>query len=171
MAKMGRPTIYTKELATEICGHIATTTMGLNDIALIDGIPDQTTISLWIRDEKKVDPEDELEEDFSLLYARAKKNQMHMLGEEMLEIADDASNDYMLRAGRDEDSPGWQENGDTTARSRLRLDTRKWLMSKLEPKVYGDKQQIDHTSKGEKIQSVQAATTAELEAIIAGSKK
>lgn len=35
-------------------------------------------------------------------------------------------------------------------RSRLRVDTRKFLMAKMKPKKYGDK--VDLTSGGEKIQ-------------------
>ena len=36
------------------------------------------------------------------------------------------------------------------ARSRIRIDARKWMLSKLQPEKYGDK--MDYTSGGEKIQ-------------------
>jgi hypothetical protein len=32
-------------------------------------------------------------------------------------------------------------------RARLMVDTRKWVLSKLIPKKYGDRQQIDHTGE------------------------
>ena len=51
--------------------------------------------------------------------------------DECLDIADDGANDYM---GDDE-----KYNGDHVARSRLRIDTRKWMAGKLAPKKYGEK--------------------------------
>ena len=35
------------------------------------------------------------------------------------------------------------ERGDQVDRSRLRVDSRKWLLSKALPKIYGDKQQVE----------------------------
>jgi hypothetical protein len=37
------------------------------------------------------------------------------------------------------DDTGWLVNGENLQRSRLRVDTRKWLLSKALPKIYGDK--------------------------------
>jgi hypothetical protein len=51
---------------------------------------------------------------------------MNYLADEILEIADDIAGD--------------------PARDRLRLDTRKWLMSKIAPKVYGDKLDLTHAA-------------------------
>jgi hypothetical protein len=39
----------------------------------------------------------------------------------------------------DPDNPGWQANGEHLQRSRLRFDARRWLASKIMPKVYGDR--------------------------------
>lgn len=36
--------------------------------------------------------------------------------------------------------------GDTVERSRLSVDSMKWLLSKLAPRKYGDRQQIDQTT-------------------------
>ena len=61
-----------------------------------------------------------------------------------MEIADDASNDWMER--RDQDSGevvGWQLNGEHIQRSWVRIDTRKWLMSKRAPQRQGDRVQQD----------------------------
>jgi hypothetical protein len=38
-------------------------------------------------------------------------------------------------------------NSDVIAHTRLQIDTRKWLLSKMLPKVYGDKVQQEHTGK------------------------
>jgi hypothetical protein len=57
-------------------------------------------------------------EDFRQLYAIAKEVQLEGYADETIEIADDQSEDVN--------------------RSRLRVDTRKWHLSKLLPKRYGD---------------------------------
>jgi hypothetical protein len=61
---------------------------------------------------------------------------MEQMGAELLSIADDGSNDtYVI----DEETGATAVNHDVINRSRLRVDTRKWLMSKLAPKKYGDR--------------------------------
>ena len=57
--------------------------------------------------------------------------------DEMLDIADDGTNDYYF--GKD-DQP--IVDSDHIQRSRLRIETRKWLSSKLKPKKYGEKLQL-----------------------------
>lgn len=79
-------------------------------------------------------------------YARAMELRALKLADEIIEIADDVTGD--MRVDKD-----GNETVDYEAiqRSKLRVDTRKWVASKLLPKVYGDKQQIDHTSDGKPI--------------------
>ncbi len=70
-------------------------------------------------------------------YARAREVQAETMAEELLEIADDARNDWMeAHAGED---AGWRANGENVQRSRLRVDARKWLMSKMAPKKYSER--------------------------------
>jgi hypothetical protein len=71
-------------------------------------------------------------------YARAKELQTDYMVEEMLQIADDAQNDYMERLDADGNVAGYRTNGEAIQRSKLRLETRQWLMRKLHPKKYGD---------------------------------
>jgi hypothetical protein len=61
------------------------------------------------------------------------------MSEEVLDIADDGTNDYVERLGKDGEPAGYQINGEAIQRSRLRVDTRKWLMAKFKPKKYGEK--------------------------------
>jgi hypothetical protein len=66
-------------------------------------------------------------------YARAREAQADKLAEDILAIADDGSNDtYQTEDGE-------VTNHDVIARSRLRVDARKWLAGKMAPKKYGDK--------------------------------
>ena len=53
--------------------------------------------------------------------------------EEIIEIADDSKNDFVEKEGHT------ALNSENINRSRLRVDTRKWLMARLAPKKYGDK--------------------------------
>lgn len=68
-------------------------------------------------------------EEFSARYARAWQDGMEVRGDEILELADSA------------DSSNFNER-------RLQIDTRKWVMSKIAPKQYGDKSKVEHTGEG-----------------------
>jgi hypothetical protein len=76
-------------------------------------------------------------------YARAKQLQAQFMAEAIIEIADDSSGDAI------QTNLGRVENKEFTSRSRLRIDARKWLASKLYPKVYGAK--VDMSSDGKRI--------------------
>lgn len=123
---MGRPSDFTPEIAELICERIADG-QSIREIGRADDMPAASTIFRWLS----------AHESFQEQYARAKQAQAENLAEEILDIADDASNDWMRR-NADEDA-GWVENGEAIQRSRLRVDSRKWLLSKLLPKKYGDK--------------------------------
>jgi hypothetical protein len=66
-------------------------------------------------------------------YVRAREAQADKLAEDILAIADDGSNDTY------QTDDGEVTNHDVIARSRLRVDARKWLAGKMAPKKYGDK--------------------------------
>ena len=80
-------------------------------------------------------------ENKSKQYARACEERAEALLDEMLDIVDDKSNDIIetdLGDGIIVEKP----NNEVIQRSRLRYDARKWLISKLNPKKYGDKVQV-----------------------------
>lgn len=99
----------------------------LRQIAKDEGMPAPATVCDWAA----ADPV------FAEQYARAKEAQMDRYAEEILEIADDATNDWMQNKHGDKTL-----DAEHVQRSRLRVDSRKWLMSKLAPKKYGEKVQI-----------------------------
>lgn len=78
-------------------------------------------------------------------YKLARQIQAELLADEIFDIVDDGTNDWMERHG--EDSPGYAFNSEHYQRSRLRTDTRKWYLSKVLPKIYGDKLGLEHTGK------------------------
>lgn len=85
------------------------------------------------------------DEAFAKRYARAKELLADHEFDEMREIADNASNDWMER--NDPDNPGWVFNHDHVQRSKLRIDTRKWRASKLAPKKYGERVELEHSGE------------------------
>lgn len=129
LKKVGRPTLYTEELAERICELVATHDMGLRGLtALYPDLPDKSNINKWRRNI----PE------FRVKYAQAKCQQLEFMTEDILDIADDGVNDWIEIFDKDGESIGWRVNGEHIQRSRVRIDTRKWLASKLAPKMYGD---------------------------------
>lgn len=77
-------------------------------------------------------------------YAIAREDMLEYWSDEIIEIADDGSNDYIESTGKD-GSTEEVLNSEHITRSRLRVDTRKWLMSKLAPKKYGDRTAVEHS--------------------------
>jgi hypothetical protein len=134
--KPGRPTLYTQELADEICTRLA---LGesLRAICRDDNKPDERTVREWAQDVKHP---------FSPHYVRARELGYLKMADELLEISDDGSNDWMEREGKDGSSYTVADH-EHIARSRLRVDTRKWLLSKALPKVYGEKVTTELTGK------------------------
>ena len=129
----GRPTKYNDELAAEICGRIAIGD-SIRTICKDEDMPAVSSVFLWLAKY----------ESFSEQYVIARQQQMEAFSEEILDIADNGSNDWMEI--NDNNNPGYKINGEAIQRARLRVDTRKWLMSKLVPKKYGDK--IEHDIPG-----------------------
>lgn len=129
---MGRPTLYSPDLADAICARLADGE-SLRSVCADEDMPAASTVFNWLRTK----PE------FVEQYARAKEEAADAFAEEMLDIADDGSNDWMERFGKEGESVGWQLNGEHVQRSRLRIDTRKWLASKLKPKKYAERSSVD----------------------------
>ena len=126
----GRKSTYDPKVAEKICLMLMDG-MSLREICRRDDMPSRSTVFKWILDNP----------DFHDRYARAREVQGEVIADETVEIADDARNDWMERNGADDE--GYQQNGEHVQRSRLRVDTRKWMAGKLNPKKFGDRQQID----------------------------
>ncbi|MCK5600579.1 terminase [Candidatus Pacearchaeota archaeon] len=80
-------------------------------------------------------------------YARAKEAQADFMADEMLDIADDGRNDWMKRHQANGESVE-VVNNEVIQRSKLRIDARKWLASKLKPKKYSEKLQQEISGPG-----------------------
>jgi hypothetical protein len=130
---IGAPTLYNNDLANEICDAIADTFKSIKTLCKENPKwPKPRTIRTWIRENKE----------FQHMYALAKDDQADLFVEEMLEIADDTSNDTLIKYSKDGE-PYEVCNSEWINRSRLRVDTRKWVASKYKPKKYGDIKNAD----------------------------
>lgn len=131
---------FNKDIADEVLERIAGSSLSLaNILAEKTEYPKITTFFKWLN----------TNEEFAKDYARAKECQAEYMAEEILMIADDGSNDYMTITKGDNEYN--VEDREVTNRSKLRVDARKWLASKLLPKKFGDK--VDVTSGGDPIKS------------------
>jgi hypothetical protein len=73
----------------------------------------------------------------SAQYARALQMRADAMFEEIMDISDDGTNDFMLRNADDPTSVIL--NGEHVQRSKLRVDSRKWALGRMNPKKYGEK--------------------------------
>jgi len=109
--KQGRPTIFTQEIADEICERLAHGET-LRKMILDDHMPASSAIYRWL----------ESNESFREQYAQARVKQADYYAEM---IVDEAFNSHDASIGR------------------LRMDALKWAASKIAPKKYGDKIELE----------------------------
>ena len=121
-------TEFQQEIAEKICTIVATHTESLEDLIKMYDLPPVRTIYDWLY----------RNDNFSHNYAKAKQIQAARMIEELDKIANTKSY-YIDAEGNQKVDAGF------TASQRLIADTRKFIASKLIPKVYGDKQTIEQT--------------------------
>ncbi len=82
----------------------------------------------------------------SEMYARARQERADLLADEIVEIADEECTTVKAsKHGSSDDGEGETEvvfDAVAVARNKLRVDARKWVASKLKPRVYGDKLEL-----------------------------
>ena len=130
MAKVGRPPKdYIEKTGDAICLRIMDGET-LRQVCRDPSLPSRSTVHKWA----SKNPE------FADQYARAMIARSEDLFDELFDIADDATNDWM--EVNSEENEGWRANGEAIQRSRLRVDTRKWALSKMQPKKYGERLEL-----------------------------
>jgi hypothetical protein len=121
---VGRAPKYTSEFAELVLAEMAEGKSLRQICADHSELPKPAAIRRWVTD--NVDG-------FRDKYAIAKEEMLETWAEDILHIADESNRDTVLTES------GEHPNSEWINRSRLRVDTRKWLLSKLLPKKYGDK--------------------------------
>jgi hypothetical protein len=127
-SRKGRPTKYDDDIARRICELVAGTTLTLHQIARELGLGHGGVILAWAH----------RHQDFGQQYARAREHQMQLRADELLEIADDTSNDWM-EIETESGQVVRTLNHEHVKRSEVRIKTRMWLMQRYAPKVFGER--------------------------------
>ncbi|WP_289366098.1 ubiquitin carboxyl-hydrolase [Pantoea stewartii] len=119
-AKTGRPSDYLPEVAADICSLLADGE-SLRKVCERPRMPNKATVFRWLAQH----------DEFRDQYAKATETRADAIFEEMFDIADSVV-----------------EEAAAVGKARLRIDTRKWALARMNPKKYGDKvsQEIDHKS-------------------------
>lgn len=115
-------------------------------------LPSKMTFFNWLREDKEL----------SYHYATAYEARADILFDEILEIADDTSNDTIYGEN------GEKVNSEWINRSRLKVDARKWILAKMNPKKFGDK--TDITTNGKEIPNTPIVPSV-ISVVIEGSPK
>lgn len=118
--KRGRKGAYTDALGRRICEYLADGETLISVCRRDDIQVSERTVRTWAADP---------DHPFSPNYARAREIGYHRLADQIIEIADNVTITDTLDPA-------------TVQRDRLRVEARKWLLSKALPKIYGDKVEL-----------------------------
>lgn len=133
--KAGRPTGYSNELADRICEAVANSQSGLRKtLESVPELPTFASVQGWLKKHAY----------FVQAIAHARHTQIKAMAEDIIDISNDETLDPNDK--------------------RIRIDTRKWLLSKLLPKTYGDK--LDVTSGGEALAVPSHQVDARIQSIV-----
>lgn len=134
----------TKDVFDRICEQIADGA-SLRSVCRQESMPSKSLFFRFMREHPEhVDQ-----------YTRATEERCVALAEDALDICDDGSNDWM--ESNDPNNKGYELKGEHIQRSKLRVETRKWFLSKLKAKVYGDKSAVELSGSVDIAQSIMAA--------------
>lgn len=128
--KPGRPSKFTQELADELCRRLCE--RSLTKVCEDEDMPGLSTVLRWLGSKEH--------DEFRSQYAHARAVLLQRMADDAADIADQNPETVPVydREGKlieikiDSSFEMWR---------RTRIDTRKWMLSKLVPKVYGDKVQ------------------------------
>ncbi|KHN91527.1 hypothetical protein KKH3_15540 [Pectobacterium actinidiae] len=117
--RVGRPSDYMQEVADDICTLLAEGE-SLRDVCLRPGMPNKATVFRWLAEN----------EGFRDQYAKATDVRADVIFDEIMDIAD-----------------GVKADASEVAKARLKIDARKWVLSRMAPKKYGERLTQEITGK------------------------
>lgn len=126
---------YAKEDIDNIFNYICTEIekgRALRNVLKDDKMPSTSTFYEWL----------ELYPEKSKQYTRATEIRAEAIFDDILSIADQNANDTYVN-----DNGFEVVNNDVIQRSRLRIEARKWVLSKLNPKKFGEKLDVTSDNK------------------------
>lgn len=131
----GRPTIFTPELSEKILKRVVDGE-SIRSICRDDDMPSLSAFFRWIVEKP----------DFKEQYDHATDVRAETIFEEALEIADTVLMGEKVKTSGEGDTLKVEtQTGDMVDRARLKVDTRKWFLSKLKPKRFGERLDLNHS--------------------------
>lgn len=128
---IGRPSEYSQDVADRICQRISEGE-SLRSVCRDVDMPSVSTVMRWLQAIPSFRPQ----------YRRAREALVEVWADELVDIADDSTHDTVTRTtpqGREYEAV----DHENIQRAKLRVDTRKWMMSKMLPRQYGDRVDLD----------------------------
>lgn len=123
------------KIVNDVCARVAAGE-AVRNVLKESEFPDAVTFYKWL----DADPEKVKQ------YARATEERSEGIFEEMLNIADTPVDGVTTKTTE----KGVEvTTGDMIQHRRLQVETRKWMLGKMNPRKYGDKQQIEHSQSKE----------------------
>lgn len=114
----------------------------LSEICLDKGMPTIAEVKKLAMDEPN---------DFGREYREVLHINLITMADEMIEIADDGTNDFMKRNAK---TGKYARNSEAVSRSKLRVDTRQWLMAKMLPEIFPETLTVEHNHNVHDLSSV-----------------
>ena len=132
----------------------------LRELCRRDGMPSWRTVYSWM----------DADAAFAARIAHARDVGYDAIAEDILDIADDGTNDWVERKMKD-GSVKEMLDAEHVQRSKLRIETRLKLLAKWNPKKYGDKSTVDVGNKdGEALKTEHKTEVDEVALTLALSK-
>lgn len=126
----------------EICDQMLGCSKGIAFVCRDDdNLPDIATVFKWLAEESKGGGESPLRD----MYEICKEIQVDFMADEIVEISDNEANQPLVIDGVPvvvEGKPVKYTDSASVAHARLRVDSRKWIASKLKHRKYGDKLEV-----------------------------
>jgi hypothetical protein len=130
-AATGRPTVYTAMIADCILDELSDG-RSLAAVCGDPGMPAPSMVRLWVAENR---------EGFAPRYQLAREVGCYSLADQMLDIADDSSGDWIMRRKRD-GTTKYVVNHQNIRRCRLRIKARSWLLSRMLPTIRGGRPEL-----------------------------
>jgi len=148
--KVGAPRRYDRDaVVAHVCSELKRGRSLENICATDPGMPHASTFLDWVQE----DPAG-----IGQHYAHAREVGYTLLADEILAISDKTHEWVTIQELDPDGKPLFDDKGeprlkkvlmplsaDVIAHKRVQIDTRKWMLSKMLPKVYGDKVTTEHT--------------------------
>ena len=119
---------YTAEIEDLILGELMSGRT-LTDICRDPDMPHVRSVQNWLAADR---------DGFAARYRRAREIGCEMMADDMVDIADDRTGDWILRHNKDGTTEAILDP-ERIHRTQMRIKTRRWRVSKLLPRTYGDR--------------------------------